>query len=181
MPSAAQASAEHGGGPAGQPAADPTPDLRRRLTYLMLFRVALITLVLGATTVLYWLSDADLAGASSLLLYGIIGTTYLLTIVYVAALRTLRQLSRLAHIQLAADLVIASLLVHITGGAQSAYTFFFPLTIIGAATVCSRNATIWIALAAALLFILVGLLTWAGLMPTPAGMSVRPRDVSAID
>jgi two-component system sensor histidine kinase PilS (NtrC family) len=157
-----------------------TPDLRRRLTYLMLFRVALITLVLGATTLLYWLSDADLGSPSGFVLFGIIGATYLLTLVYVIGLRRLHRLTRLAHTQLAVDLVIASLLVHMTGGAQSAYTFFFPLTIIGAATVCSRDATIWVALVAALLFLLVGLLTWVGLLPIPAALSVRPP-VSGID
>jgi two-component system sensor histidine kinase PilS (NtrC family) len=145
----------------------------------MLFRVALITLVLGATTLLYWLGDADLAAPGSLLLYGIIGATYLLTIIYVVALRGPTRLSRLAHTQLAVDLVIASLLVHMTGGAQSAYTFFYPLTIIGAATVCSRDATIWVALAAALLFLLVGLLTWSGFLPAPAGLGARP--VSPLD
>jgi two-component system, NtrC family, sensor histidine kinase PilS len=172
----AQAAPPRGG---SGPTEDSTPDLRRRLTYLMLFRVALITLVLGATTLLYWLGDADLAAPGSLLLYGIIGTTYLLTIIYVGALRRLTRLSRLAHTQLAVDLVIASLLVHMTGGAQSAYTFFYPLTIIGAATVCSRDATIWVALAAALLFLLVGLLTWSGFLPAAAGLGARP--VSPLD
>ncbi|HTE55079.1 MAG TPA: ATP-binding protein [Kofleriaceae bacterium] len=162
-----------------QSAADSTPDLRRRLTYLMLFRVALITLVLGATTLLYWLSDADPGAPGTYLLYGIIATTYLLTLVYVVALRRLRRLSRLAHTQLAVDLIIASLVVHMTGGAQSAYTFFFPLTIIGAATVCSRDATVWIALVAALLFLLVGLLGWGGLLPAQAGLD--PRAVSRLD
>jgi two-component system sensor histidine kinase PilS (NtrC family) len=134
--------------------------------------VALITLVLGATTLLYWLADAQ-GAPGTLLLYGIIGTTYLLTLVYAVALRRLRRLSRLAHLQLAADLVIASLVVQMTGGAQSAYTFFFPLTIIGAATVCSRDATIWIALAAALLFILVGLLGWVGVLPALGALDLR--------
>ena len=177
-PAAAVAEAETIAVAAAPPPEDSAPDLRRRLTYLMLFRVALITLVLGATTLLYWLGDADLGGPSSLVLYGIIGTTYLLTIIYVVALRRLRGLTGLAHTQLAVDLVIASLLVHMTGGAQSAYTFFFPLTIIGAATVCSRNATIWISMVAALLFILVGLFTWMGLLPMPAGLVAR---VSPID
>jgi len=172
-PAAAVAEAETIAVAAAPPPEDSAPDLRRRLTYLMLFRVALITLVLGATTLLYWLGDADLGGPSSLVLYGIIGTTYLLTIIYVVALRRLRGLTGLAHTQLAVDLVIASLLVHMTGGAQSAYTFFFPLTIIGAATVCSRNATIWISMVAALLFILVGLFTWMGLLPMPAGSACR--------
>jgi two-component system sensor histidine kinase PilS (NtrC family) len=158
--------------------ADSTPDLRRRLTYLMLFRVALITLVLGATTLLYWLSDTQGAPGSGVL-YGIIGATYLLTLVYAVALRRLRRLSRLAHIQLAADLLIASMVVQMTGSAQSAYTFFFPLTIIGAATVCSRDATIWIALAAALLFVMVGLLGWTGALPAPGGLDIRA--VSALD
>ena len=52
----------------------------------MAFRVLLITLVMGATTVLYWLSDADLTQPTALILYGVIAITYLLTIIYARAL-----------------------------------------------------------------------------------------------
>jgi two-component system sensor histidine kinase PilS (NtrC family) len=147
------------------------PDRRRRLTYLMLYRVVLISLVLGATTLLTLLGDVDPGRASSLGLYGIIGVTYLLTLVYALWLRSGRGVARLAHLQLAGDLVIATVVMHMTGGAQSAYTFFFPLTVIGAAVVASRRATQWVAVSAAALFLVAGLFGW----------SLRPQDVSAIE
>jgi two-component system sensor histidine kinase PilS (NtrC family) len=184
---AAAAPSESLAGLAAAGAAAPAPgrlesvDLRRRLTYLVLYRAALITLVLGATTVLYWLGDADLAAPSAMSLYGIIGVTYLLTLVYALWLRTATRPALLAHIQLAGDLVIASVLVHITGGAQSAYTFFFPLTVIGAALVSSRRATAWVAVSAASLFLLIGLFGWAGVLPALPGQYLRPYDLSAIE
>jgi len=147
----------------------------------MLFRVVLISLVLGATTLLYWLGDVDLGAPSALGLYGIIGVTYLLTLVYALWLRSGRRVARLAHIQLAGDLVIATVLMHMTGGAQSAYTFFFPLTVIGAAVVASRRATAWVAASAAILFLLTGVLGWAGALPPLAGQYLRPYDLSAIE
>ena len=81
-------------------------DLRRRLTYLMAFRVLLITLVLGATTLLYWLGDVDLTQPNSLVLYGIITCTYLLTLFYTRLLRDTQDQRRLASWQIVGDLVI---------------------------------------------------------------------------
>jgi len=157
------------------------PDLNRRLTYLMLYRVVLISLVLGATTLLYSFGDAELGGPTSLSLYAIIGGTYLLTLVYALWLRSGRRTAMLGYIQLAGDLVIATVLVHMTGGAQSAYTFFFPLTVIGAAVVASRRATAWVAAAAAVLFLLTGILGWAGVLPPLAGQDFRSHGLSAIE
>jgi two-component system sensor histidine kinase PilS (NtrC family) len=163
------------------PAEPSQPDRRRRLTYLMLFRVVLISLVLGATTLLDWLGEVDLGGTGALGLYGIIGVTYLLTLIYALWLRSGRRIGRLAHLQLTADLAIATVLMHMTGGAQSAYTFFFPLTVIGAAVVASRRTTAWVAASAAALFLLVGVLGWAGVLPPLAGQAFRPYDLSAIE
>ena len=53
------------------PAAPPAPgesDLRRRITYLMLFRLVLISLVLGATILLGRISDVDLGNANAIAL-----------------------------------------------------------------------------------------------------------------
>ena len=157
-------------------------ELRRRLTYLMLFRVVLISLVLGAATLLYWLAGADLAAPSAVGLYGIISVTYLLTIVHALLLRGgAGRVERLAHIQLATDVVISAVLVHLTGGAQSAYTFFFPLTVIGAAVIASRRATAAVAMSAAILFLLVGLLGWAGVLPSLSGQALPPSALTPIE
>jgi two-component system sensor histidine kinase PilS (NtrC family) len=166
--------------------ARPAPDglaetLRRRVVYLMLFRLVLISLVLGSTLVLWWLSDVDLATPSSMVVYAIIATTYLLTIVYALAVNRAVDLTRLASVQLAIDLVTSALLMHVTGGAQSAYTFFFPLSIIAAAVVHFRTGTMVVAGAAALLYSAVALLGWLELLPVPQGQAVLPWDATALE
>ncbi|HWN69322.1 MAG TPA: ATP-binding protein [Haliangium sp.] len=155
--------------------------LRRRVVYLMLFRLVLISLVLGSTLVLWWLSDVDLATPSSMVVYAIIGTTYLLTIVYALAVNRTVDLARLANIQLAIDLVTSALLMHVTGGAQSAYTFFFPLAIIAAAIVHFRTGAVVVAGAAALLYSAVALLGWLQLLPVPQGQAVLPWDATGLE
>ncbi len=141
---------------------------RRRLIYLMLFRVVVTSLVLGSTLFFAWLSDADMTSPSSRLLLGIIALTYALTIAYALLLDRVRRTANLAYAQLCADLVIATVLVHITGGAQSAYTFFYPLAIIGAATIRLRVGSALVAAAAVLLFVAVSLAGWAHLLPRPS-------------
>jgi two-component system sensor histidine kinase PilS (NtrC family) len=155
--------------------------LRRRVVYLMLFRLVLISLVLGSTLVLWWISDVDLATPSSMVVYAIIATTYLLTIVYALAVNRAVDLVRLANIQLALDLVTSALLMHVTGGAQSAYTFFFPLAIIAAAIVHFRTGAVVVAGAAALLYSAVALLGWFELLPVPQGQAVLPWDATAVE
>lgn len=140
-----------------------------------------MTLVLGATTFLYWLSDADLTAPSSIALYGIIAVTYALTIVYSVSLKGTEVAPWLPRAQLGGDLLVASLLVHVTGGAQSAYTFFFPLAIIGAALVASRRTAAAVALAATVLFLLVGVLGWLGVLPALPGQRFSPTGLSGIE
>jgi two-component system, NtrC family, sensor histidine kinase PilS len=163
------------------PTTSPDAERRRRVTYLMFFRVVLMTLVLGATSVLYWLSDVDLASPGAFVLYAIIAATYLATIVYAVLLRRGAATNRLVYGQLVGDLVVASILIHATGGAQSAYTFFLPLTIIGAATVLPRNGALTIAIAAAILFAGIALLGWNGALPAFSGQRIRPHDLTAIE
>lgn len=155
-------------------------DLRRRLTYLMAFRVLLITLVMGATTVLYWLSDADLTQPTALILYGVIAITYLLTIIYARALGKEGDYRDLALWQVAGDLAIATVIVHVTGGVQSAYTFFYPLAVIASAVVRYQRGAILVTLAAAFLFLSVAYLGWTEVLPTPGGPAGPPGELGAL-
>lgn len=156
-------------------------DLRRRLTYLMAFRVLVITLVMGATTLLFWLGDVDLTEPNSLILYGVSGCTYLLTILYARVILKSIDLGKLAQGQIVADLFIASIIVHVTGGAQSAYTFFYPLAIIASTILRSRKATVIIALAAAALLLSISYLGWIGFLPIPSGQTHLPTDLSSLE
>ncbi len=165
---------------AGRPALSARSENERRVVYLMLFRLVLITLVLGATLLLWTFLDADISGAGSLSVFVIIGLTYLLTVLYGLALRRGADPARLGHLQLNADLVITTLLVHVTGGVMSAYTFFFPLSIIAAATLRFRAGAITAAVASAVLFISVSLLGWSGLVPMPHASGVNPTQLGVL-
>ena len=109
--------------------------MRQRLTTLMLFRVVMITLVLGITVALNAAEPQQLAAPAQVLLFAIIGVTYGLTLAYALLVRRVSHYGRFADVQIAGDLVITTVLVYATGGAQSGYTFFYPLAIVGAATV----------------------------------------------
>ncbi len=153
----------------------------RRLTFVVFFRVILISLVLGITTLLYWLSDSDLTTASTITVFAVVGITYLLTLAYSLAIREGSYIDKLGTLQLIADLAIASVIVHATGGAQSAYTFFFPVAIIGAALLLGRRGTILISVAALALFLIVSGFGWAGIIPVISGQEVRPDNMTLIE
>src|SRR5688500_8736844 len=101
----------------------------------MAFRVFSITLVLGLTVALNAAAPGELASPEHVLLVGIIGAAYALTLIYSYFLPRVANPLRFGDAQLVGDLVITTLLVWATGGAQSAYTFFYPLSVVGAATV----------------------------------------------
>ena len=75
---------------------------------------------------------------------------------------------------------LQTLLVHITGGAQSAYTFFFPLSIIGVATVRFQTGAIIVASASVVLFTGVSILGWAEVLPALGGQKVNPSDLTGV-
>ena len=153
----------------------PGGDVRRRVTRLMAVRTVVISLVLG---VIIWIGEV--AGVprdapAYLALLGAVIATYGLTIVYALLLRRGLDPVRLIWPQLAGDLAITSLLVYVTGGAQSAYTFFFALSVIGASAVRYRRGAVVIAAASIGLVIVVGLAAWAELLPLPLLPRLHPE------
>lgn len=155
-------------------------ELKRRVVYLMIFRLVIITLILCATIVLSLASkDRGINPATMLLLFVLV-VIYAMTIIYALFMRKRPVTKLFGRVQIVADLVTTTALVHLTGGAQSAYTFLFPLAIIGATRLEGRSATIQTFAFATLLFTLVSLLGWLQLLPTPMGQWVLPYDFSRL-
>lgn len=163
------------------PAPTAQSEIRRRVIYLMMFRLVLISLVLGSTLLIWWVTDADISSASSIAVFVIIGATYLLTVIYGIALQRGVDPGRLGELQTIADLITTTLLVHVTGGAKSAYTFFFALSIIGAATIRFRRGAVITAIASAVLFTGVSLLAWSGLVPEPSTLGIPTAELRGIE
>jgi hypothetical protein len=85
--------------------------LARRLTWMMLVRTVVISVVLGMAL---WLGRGRSIAEVTLL--GLVVITYLATIAYAVLLRRGFAPTRLVWPQLLGDLAVTSALVHVTGG-----------------------------------------------------------------
>lgn len=114
---------------------------RTRLTYVMLFRVGLVTLLLASALVAEVGAPLGVQRSPAVAaLFGLIVATYGLTIVFAVVLKQTRRVAGLATAQVGSDLLLTTILVHLTGGAESAFAFMYILVIVGAAFVLGRTA-----------------------------------------
>lgn len=158
MPAAARRAVAGVPAPIERERTQPVADAERtRLTYVMLFRVGLVTLLLASALVAEIGAPTN-AGPAPIVatLFQLIVATYGLTIGFAVALKRSRRVTLLAGVQVGSDLVLTTLLVHLTGGAESAFAFMYILVIVGAAFVLGRGA-LWAAGAAVLLYVGAGL------------------------
>ena len=145
------------------PAAD--AELARRMRWLMLVRTVIISIVLGVSWWLSWVSAA--ASGTNVLLSGIITATYASTLVGALLLRGGTEAERLVWPQLGGDLAVTSILVYATGGAQSAFTFLFALSIVGAGALKYERGAGAVATASVGLMIAVALAARERALPIP--------------
>ncbi len=129
-----------------------------RLTYLTAFRLVIVTALLGATAWVSLRPSVDYAWKIFVLLYGLIAFVYAASLGYLWLLRRRQQLQPLAYAQVVGDLLVATFLVYVTGGADSLFTFMYLLAIVNAAILLNRTGAIVAALGSAVMF--AGL-TWA--------------------
>ena len=151
--------------------------MRKRLISLMGFRAVVVSMVLGLTTLTYWLGRNDAVTPAMLWLYVVIAVTYVLTLIYALVVRKGRVPPRIVDIQIVGDLVVAAVLMHVTGGVQSAFSFFLPLAVVGAATVRPRRGVLIYGPLAATFCVLVSVLGWQGILPFPTGVPFIPTDL----
>lgn len=112
--------------------------LRRKLLWLIAGRAAVVTVLLGSSTLIKVTSPETLPvdiGA----FFALIGITYALTVAYVLLLKTTERYRWLIDLQLAGDAIIVSAIVYLTGGINSYFSSLYTLPIIAATTVESRR------------------------------------------
>lgn len=99
-------------------------------------------------------------------LYGLLGTTFALSLIYALSLRYQRYLLAQGMVQLALDLGLVSLLVHFSGGLDSAFPFMYIFVIFAAANLVQRRGSLLVAAASS------GL--WGGLVAAEWTQFIRP-------
>ena len=133
-----------------------SPDLFRKLVLLAGARLLVGTALLIATATLTLSSGAEtFPRPVEAFLYAIIASIYLGSLVSVWFLRARRHLSTVAHVQIIGDVVAASGLVYLTGGAESVFTILYPLAIVNAAIGLGRRGALLGAVLSGLTFCLL--------------------------
>jgi two-component system, NtrC family, sensor histidine kinase PilS len=128
------------------------PEFRKRVEWLMLLRLVVTSLLLGATIFLQLRESPDVASDVTLPLYILIGATFLLSLIYTLYLLIVPDLWLLSFLQVMVDLVYATVLVHFTGGAVSVFTLLYIFPILTSGILHLRRVALITASAASILF-----------------------------
>jgi two-component system sensor histidine kinase PilS (NtrC family) len=155
-------------------------DVRGRVARLLLLRTLVVSVVLGLSV---WLIKAgDRPERIAVWVQStIIAATYLSSIVFGLMLRAGFAPRQVARPMLGTDLAITSLLVYVTGGAQSPYAFLYALSIVAAGALSYRRGAVAITLAALAAMIAVGLAAWVRIVEVPIPSQLRPWEQSPGD
>jgi two-component system sensor histidine kinase PilS (NtrC family) len=145
--------------------------LRRKLLWLIAGRAAVITLLLGSAILIELKSPGALPIDPFLLLLGL---TYGLTGLYSLTLKFTERHRGFIDVQLAADAVIVSVIVMLTGGVTSYFSSLYTLPIIAANTIESRRGGLMVGVLGSLLY--AGLVLAQHYRPEllPAAMTFSP-------
>jgi len=125
-------------------------DFRGRLTALIVVRVVVSTLLLGSAIAV----QVNSPGAFPVNpFFFLIGLTYALSVGYLATVRFAERFGWLADIQLAADALIVSAFIYVTGGITSYFSSLYLLPIIAASTLRFRRGALQLATLTAILYL----------------------------
>lgn len=128
------------------------PDFRRRVEWLMLLRLMVTTLLLGITIFFQLRESRDFFIHPATPLYILIGTTFLLSLIYAISLPLIPDLWMFSYFQVMVDVVYATVLVHFTGGASSIFTLLYIFPIITSGILHMRRGALLTAAATSVLF-----------------------------
>ena len=132
------------GGQAFIPESD--EELGRKIRWLMLLRVATVTLVLGIAAIVQSGGRESYFELPLVYLYILIAVTYFFSFPYALILARTRHLRRFATIQFVCDIFLITAILYVTGGIGSIFPFLYLLVIFGASILLTRNGMLAITL-----------------------------------
>ncbi len=103
----------------------PEEELRKKLKWLMLFRVFFSTLLLGSSILLQLGESPPPFGSPLIFLYGIIGSIFFLSVIYALGLYHIKHHLVFAYVQILIDTMVVTAILFVTGS----FSRFFPFCI----------------------------------------------------
>ncbi len=135
--------------------------LGEKLPWLMMFRLVLVTFLLGSAVIVN-VNDAESASDPSYAaILALIVATYAATVGYAAWLRKGRALGSLALTQIVGDTLLTGGLVFLTGGVESIFSFLFFLSVFNGAILTGRRGALFAASGSSLALVAIAVLQFA--------------------
>src|SRR4051812_24080772 len=142
-------------------------ELRRKLLWMIGGRAAVITVLLGSTSLILYRAPGALPIDP---FFALIGLTYALTVVWTLTLRFVDRHRWLIDVQVACDALIVSAIVYLTGGVASYFSSLYTLPIIAASTVQSWRGGLMVSVLSSVMvggLVLAQYQAGAELLPAP--------------
>ncbi len=153
---------------------------RRLLSWYLAVRLAVVCLFLGGT-ILYQLQQGSWAvSAAARYLTYLTLLAVLQTFVSGLLLARIRRHHHFINAQISWDLLFIVLIIYLTGGVDSLYSFLFILVIIAASVFCPRPQLLVVASASSILYGSLLDLQYYGYLPRLVGQSL-PKDLQHYD
>jgi two-component system sensor histidine kinase PilS (NtrC family) len=137
--------------------------LRKKIKALIVFRVLFVTLLFGSSFLFGVFEKFPYAHILSYLIISL----YLVNIVYSLLLGRLKNLVAFAYAQLSLDVIFEIMLIYITGGISSWFSFALLITIIASSIVLHKKAGYIMATLSSVLYGILVNLQFYGLLPAP--------------
>ncbi len=150
-------------------------DLRARLVWITAFRTVAATLLLLVNAIRLFSGPlTEDAGSPEVLSLWVSGAVYLVVLIQAAWLRHSRPSSASAMTHVAGDVLLATALVFLTGGADSPFTFTYLLAVVGAAILLDQRGTLFAAAATSVAYVALVAMLHEGWLRSPAGSPSLP-------
>ena len=151
-------------------------DLTHKLKWLMFSRVLFTSFLLGSTIILQLSERATPMAPALLFLYAVIVGIFVLSFVYSLILNRVKRIQGFAFVQICLDTLAVTLIVFLTGGFVSIFSFLYLVVVIYSAILLFKRGSMVVAAFCSFQYALLIGLEYAGLL-SPFSM----MDGTAVD
>ena len=149
-------------------------DLRARLVWITAFRTVAATLLLLVNAVRLFSGPSTEEVGSEMFSLWVSGAVFLVVLVQAAWLRRSRPSTGSAVAHVASDVLLATTLVFLTGGADSPFTFTYLLAVVGAAILLDQRGTLVAAVVTSAAYVALVETLHLGWLQSPSGSQALP-------
>jgi two-component system sensor histidine kinase PilS (NtrC family) len=143
----------------------PGENIYPKLKWLMFMRVVFTTFLFGSTLLLQFQTDDPGVKPWLVILYLLIAIIFFLSLFYALISRRIKDLPLFGYLQISVDVFIVTLIVYLTGGFFSFFSFLFLVVIIYASVILYLRGGIIFSLMCGLFYAIVLLLQYADMLP----------------